>query len=59
MCSSGAFLNLGHAEPPIKIKRAYLNGVEAYAGIAAVDIYIGAAQPNIDPEKNLIMVEAT
>lgn len=51
MCSSGAFLNLGHAEPPIKIKRAYLNGVEAYAGIAAVDIYIGAAQPNIDPEK--------
>jgi len=42
MCSSGVFLNLGHSDPPIRIKKAYLNGVEAYAGIAAVDIYLGA-----------------
>ena len=44
MCSSGAFINFGHAEPPIKMKRVWLNDVEAYTGIAAVDAYIGAAQ---------------
>jgi uncharacterized protein (DUF39 family) len=44
MCSSGAFLNLGHAKPRIKIKQAWLNDVPAYSGIAAVDIYIGAAE---------------
>jgi len=44
MCSSGAFLNLGHAKPRIKIQRAWLNDVPAYAGLAAVDIYIGAAE---------------
>ena len=42
MCSSGAFLNFGHSEPPIKMKRVWLNDVPAYAGIAAVDAYIGA-----------------
>lgn len=50
MCSSGAFLNLGHSSPRIKVTSAYLNGVPAYAGIAAVDIYIGAtAIPDNDP----------
>jgi uncharacterized protein (DUF39 family)/CBS domain-containing protein len=44
MCSSGAFLNFGHADPPIKMQRVWLNDVEAYTGIAAVDAYIGAAQ---------------
>ena len=44
MCSSGAFLNFGHADPPIKMKRVWLNDVEAYTGIAAVDAYLGAAQ---------------
>jgi len=44
MCSSGAFLNLGHAKPRMKIQRAWLNDVPAYAGIAAVDVYIGAAE---------------
>jgi len=53
MCSSGAFLNFGHSDPPIKMSRTYLNGVEAYSGIAAVDAYIGAAQPNRDPEIGL------
>lgn len=44
MCSSGAFLNFGHSEPPIRLQKAWLNDVEAYAGIAAVDAYIGATQ---------------
>jgi uncharacterized protein (DUF39 family)/predicted transcriptional regulator len=44
MCSSGAFFNFGHADPPIRIERAWLNGVEAYAGIAAVDAYLGVTQ---------------
>lgn len=42
MCSSGAFLNFGHADPPIRMQKALLNNVPAYAGIAAVDVYIGA-----------------
>ena len=44
MCSSGAFLNFGHADPPIKITKLWLNDVEAYSGIAAVDAYVGATQ---------------
>lgn len=46
MCSSGAILNFGHSDPPIKMTKTYLNGVEAYSGLAAVDAYIGAGQPN-------------
>ncbi len=42
MCSSGAFLNFGHSEPPIKMSRCWLNEVPAYKGLAAVDAYIGA-----------------
>ena len=48
MCSSGAFLNLGHADPPIRMTDIRLNGVEAYGGLAAVDTYIGATSL-IDP----------
>jgi uncharacterized protein (DUF39 family) len=44
MCSSGAFINFGHSKPRIRATRVFLNGVEAYAGIAAVDCYIGATQ---------------
>ena len=44
MCSSGVFLNFGHADPPIKMQRVWLNDVEAYTGIAAVDAYLGATQ---------------
>ncbi len=44
MCSSGAFVNLGHADPPIRITEAWLDDVYAYAGLAAVDLYIGATQ---------------
>ncbi|MBC7334055.1 MAG: homocysteine biosynthesis protein [Actinobacteria bacterium] len=44
MCSTGAFLNFGHSDPPIKMTRVWLNDVPAYTGLAAVDAYIGAAE---------------
>jgi uncharacterized protein (DUF39 family)/CBS domain-containing protein len=44
MCSSGVFLNFGHADPPIKMERVWLNDVEAYHGTAAVDAYLGATK---------------
>jgi uncharacterized protein (DUF39 family) len=44
MCSSGAVLNVGHTTPRMRIQRARLNGVEAYGGLAAVDLYLGATQ---------------
>ncbi|MBW6457794.1 MAG: homocysteine biosynthesis protein, partial [FCB group bacterium] len=44
MCSSGAFLNFGHSRPPIRMGKTYLNDVESYSGVAAVDTYIGATQ---------------
>jgi uncharacterized protein (DUF39 family)/NAD-dependent dihydropyrimidine dehydrogenase PreA subunit len=44
MCSSGVWLNFGHSEPPIKMTRVWLNDVEAYAGVAAVDAYLGVTQ---------------
>ena len=44
MCSSGVYLNFGHAEPPIKMLKAWLNDIPAYCGLAAVDAYIGAAE---------------
>jgi uncharacterized protein (DUF39 family) len=52
MCSSGAYFNVGHTKPRIKIGggRAYLNDVPAYTGFAAVDIYLGCtALPDDDP----------
>jgi len=50
MCSSGAFLNTGHSEPKMKIQKAWLNDVNAYTGLAAVDLYIGASEmPDGDP----------
>lgn len=48
MCSSGAFLNFGHANPPIRMAEIELNQVQAYGGLAAVDTYIGATQPSED-----------
>lgn len=52
MCSSGAFLNIGHPTPRMKISKAWLNGVPAYCGLAAVDLYIGAAEPTVDDPLN-------
>jgi uncharacterized protein (DUF39 family) len=48
MCSSGAFINFGHTNPPLKFFEVYLNEVPAYGGLAAADIYIGATQPSLD-----------
>ncbi len=44
MCSSGAFLNFGHPKPKIKMHRVWLNDVPCHAGLAAVDVYIGATE---------------
>lgn len=44
MCSSGAFINFGHPSPRIKAHKVWLNDVPAYAGLAAVDCYIGATE---------------
>lgn len=50
MCSSGVFLNFKQPQPKIKMSEVYLNGVRAYAGLAAVDVYLGAAEiPENDP----------
>jgi uncharacterized protein (DUF39 family) len=56
MCSSGAYLNIGHTKPRIKLGggRAYLNDVPAYTGYAAVDLSVGAnALPDDDPRNRV------
>jgi uncharacterized protein (DUF39 family) len=45
MESSGAIINLGHTDPPIKIRRCWLDGVPVYSGFGAVDLYLGASCP--------------
>ena len=42
MCSSGAIINTGHSDPPIKIDKAWINNVPICHPGAAVDLYIGA-----------------
>ena len=54
MCSSGAFINFGHTKPRIKGSKVWMNNVEAYAGIAAVDGYIGATQVQEDDLLNKV-----
>ena len=52
MCSSGAYFNIGHTKPKIKLGggKVFLNGVPVYAGLAAVDLFLGAtALPDEDP----------
>ena len=46
MCSSGAFLNFGHANPPIRMEKIELNGIRVSGGLAAVDTYVGATDCN-------------
>jgi L-aspartate semialdehyde sulfurtransferase len=43
MESSGAIINLGHTDPPIKIRRCWIDGVPVYTGFGAVDLYLGAS----------------
>ncbi|MCK4916978.1 MAG: homocysteine biosynthesis protein [Candidatus Omnitrophica bacterium] len=56
MCSSGAYLNVGHTSPKIKLGggRTTLNGIEVYAGFAAVDVCIGATALAQDDPKNKV-----
>jgi len=42
MCSSGAVINVGHSDPPIKIDKAWINDVPIPHPGAAVDLFIGA-----------------
>ncbi len=42
MCSSGAVVNVGHSDPPIKIDNAWMNNVPVCHPGAAVDLFIGA-----------------
>ena len=62
MCSSGAFLNIGHVQPRIKLGggKVYLNDVATYAGLAAVDLFLGAtALPEDDPRNKVYPGEFT
>ncbi|MFC1895557.1 homocysteine biosynthesis protein [Thermodesulfobacteriota bacterium] len=45
MCSSGLLVNFGKTSPGIKASKVWFNNVPAYAGIAAVDCYLGATEP--------------
>jgi uncharacterized protein (DUF39 family) len=56
MCSSGAYFNIGHSKPRMKLGGGIckLNDVPAYCGFAAVDIYLGAAaMPDDDPRNKV------
>jgi len=56
MCSSSAYMNLGHTSPRMKVGggRAYLNDVPVYTGVAAVDVILGAtAMPDDDPKNKI------
>lgn len=44
MCSSGAFINFGHSDEPIRMAKVSLNDVPLCAGLAAVDAFIGATE---------------
>ncbi|MBM3255450.1 MAG: hypothetical protein FJZ08_04040, partial [Candidatus Omnitrophica bacterium] len=54
--SSGAYFNIGHSKPRIKLGggSCRLNDVPAYCGFAAVDVYLGAtAIPDDDPRNKV------
>ncbi|MGB2705253.1 MAG: homocysteine biosynthesis protein [Candidatus Omnitrophota bacterium] len=56
MCSSGAYFNIGHARPRIKLGggKVTLNDIPAYAGFAAIDIQIGASALADDDPRNKV-----
>lgn len=56
MCSSGAYFNIGHSNPRIKLGggSVTLNDVPVYGGFAAVDLFVGAtAIPDDDPRNKI------
>jgi uncharacterized protein (DUF39 family) len=56
MCSSGAYFNVGHTKPRIKLGggKTYLNDVPVYVGLAAVDFFLGATAMSDDDPRNKI-----
>ncbi len=54
MCSSGVMFNFGHTTPTTKAAKVWVNNVPAYAGLAAVDAYIGATEPTEDDPLNKV-----
>ena len=56
MCSSGAYFNVGHSKPRIKLGggNVTLNDIPVYTGFAAVDFFVGAtAIPDDDPRNKI------
>jgi uncharacterized protein (DUF39 family) len=56
MCSSGAYFNVGHSNPRIKLGggTVTLNDVPVYTGFAAVDFLVGATGlPEDDPRNRI------
>ena len=56
MCSSGAYFNIGHSKPKIKLGggKATLNDIPIYTGFAAVDFFLGATALPEDGPRNKI-----
>jgi len=54
MCSSALLINLGHSTPRMKIRKAWLNGVPAHAGLAAVDLLLGATELHEEDPDNRV-----
>ncbi|WP_291330023.1 homocysteine biosynthesis protein [Desulfovibrio sp. UCD-KL4C] len=54
MCSSGMLFNTGQESPVIKTSQVWLNNVPCYAGLAAVDAYLGATEPAEDDPLNKV-----
>lgn len=54
MCSSGLLFNIGQEPPTIKTSKVWLNGVPCYAGLAAVDSYLGATEASDDDPLNKV-----
>lgn len=54
MCSSGAYFNLGHSAPRIKIGggKATFNDIPVYTGFAAVDVFLGVTAMAEDDPRN-------
>jgi L-aspartate semialdehyde sulfurtransferase len=56
MCSSGAYFNVGHTKPRIKLGggKTSLNDIPVYTGFAAVDFFLGATAMSDDDPRNQI-----
>ena len=55
MCSSGLLFNIGQQSPPtLRASTVSLNNVPAYAGVAAVDAYLGATETAADDPHNKV-----